>query len=114
MTRKTRSGHVTGGRVFGYAGRGSVATVLKRLCKAHKMPYHSSHKWGRHKMATRMGEAGHGVQAIQEAGGWDTARLVLDTYGHMDRKDVTDKMRALDKGLPVRVNNIVQLKKKEA
>lgn len=76
------------GKVFGYTNRSSVYNAVRRACKKAKLPYYSTHQFGRHAMATEMLKRNFTVKHVQEAGGWKSERLVLETYGHLERSDL--------------------------
>lgn len=82
-----------GTRVFGYASRHSVNQAIDRACARAGAPYLSSHKIGRHAFAARLLRAGHSVKLVQEAGGWKVARMVTDTYGHLEASHVRSAVR---------------------
>lgn len=81
-------------------GMGTSQGVGRALRVAHKMaglPYRDGHEIGRHAFAARWLRAGGSIKALKVAGGWETLRIVDETYGHMELSDVHDFMRQLSK-----------------
>lgn len=79
--------------VFGLANRHSVNQAIKRVCKRVKAPYLSSHKVGRHSFAARLLHSGQSAKGVQDAGGWASPRMVMENYGHMERRQIDSDMR---------------------
>ena len=54
-----------------------------------EVPYFSPHKLGRHSFATRILRGGYSLKHLKDAGGWKTLEIVAETYGHLERAEVT-------------------------
>lgn len=63
------------------------------------MPYMTSHNIGRHAFAARLLKQGKTLKEVQHAGGWESYRMVADTYGHLEQSSVDDAVRSSDKEL---------------
>lgn len=74
--------------IFGYAERRSVYGTLRRACARAGIPYLTPHQAGRHTFATNLLAAGKSLAFVMKAGHWASGRLVMDTYGHLERSDV--------------------------
>lgn len=72
------------GPLFGYRNRWSVNTRMKAVCRRAGIPYVPPHQAGRHSFATAALASGASVREVMEAGGWKTARLLLETYAHAE------------------------------
>ncbi len=73
------------GLVFGYSQRWLVTNAIKRHCKRANIKYYSTHSIGRHAFATRLLNQGHSLITVKEAGGWKSASMVTDHYGHLEQ-----------------------------
>ena len=63
------------------------------------MPYLSSpSKIGRHAFAARLLDQGETSKVVMEAGGWKSAPLFNETYGHLERSHVDQIVAAADAG----------------
>ncbi len=87
------------GPVFGFSDRVPVNNAIKRQCKNLGLAYFSSHKLGRHAIATRMLNAGHTCKEVADAVGWKKVQLVYDNYGHLEKSKVQKSMIDVSKGL---------------
>lgn len=79
--------------LFGYTQRFALNTMLKRACDRAKIKYLSPHKAGRHAFAARLLKDGNSLKALQEAGGWKSASVVVNTYAHLERAQVERAVR---------------------
>jgi integrase len=79
--------------VFGYQNRGGgTVEAWERVCKRAGIQYLSFHCC-RHGFATALLKAGIDVVTVARLGGWKTAKLVLETYGHAtDDPTLTDRI----------------------
>jgi integrase len=68
--------------IFGYASRFGIRTRMKAVCRRAGLPFVPPHQAGRHSFASNALAMGATVKEVMEAGGWRTARLVLETYAH--------------------------------
>jgi integrase len=77
--------------VFGYYNRGGGTVVAwARVCKRAGLPHRSFHCC-RHGFATELLRKGVDVVTVAKLGGWKSAKLVLETYGHaMNDPTLTD------------------------
>lgn len=82
-------------RVFLFTHPNSYRKALKTACKRAGVRYHSSHEIGRHSFATALLRAGASIALVKELGGWETGRLVMGTYGHLERKDAGEMLEAI-------------------
>lgn len=87
------------GPVFGYSSRFSLNQAIERACERAGVPYLSSHKLGRHAFAARLLRQGRTLKDVQEAGGWDSFKMVSDIYGHLERSAVNEAVRSADADL---------------
>jgi integrase len=70
--------------LFGYSSRHGIARRMKAVCRRAGIPFVSPHQSGRHSFATNALAMGATVKQVMEAGGWKSARLVLETYAHAE------------------------------
>lgn len=79
--------------VFGYAKRGGgTFKAWKLTCERAGIPYRSFHCC-RHGFATALLRAGVDLLTVAKLGGWQTTRLVIETYGHAnDDRTLTDRI----------------------
>lgn len=89
------------GRVFGFAHRTSVNQAIERESKRLGLKHYSSHKLGRHAIATRMLNAGHTCKEVADAVGWKKVSMVAENYGHLERSKVQASMIGVSKGLGI-------------
>lgn len=68
--------------LFGYASRFGIRNRMKAVCRRAGIPFVPPHQAGRHSFATNALAMGASAKEVMEAGGWKTARLVLETYAH--------------------------------
>lgn len=80
---------------FGFSTTQGVGRALRTASRAAAIPYLDGHQIGRHAFAARWLRAGGSIKALKVAGGWETLRIVDETYGHMELSDVHDFMRKL-------------------
>jgi len=99
MEEDARQAKYVNNLVFRYGSKYSVNQAIERECAKYGMRYYSTHKLGRHAMATRLLNSGHTLKEVQEAGGWDSYRMVAEVYGHLERKAVHGAMLNVAKGL---------------
>jgi integrase len=76
---------VDGAPLFGYASRFGIRNRMKAVCRRAGLPFVPPHQAGRHSFATNALALGGTVPEVMKAGGWKTARMMLDTYAHADR-----------------------------
>lgn len=80
------------GSVFPFSGRTPAWSAWKKAVEAAGLKYLSPHAC-RHGFATSLLHAGIDPVTVAELGGWKSARLVMETYGHAMRdKTVTDRL----------------------
>ncbi|ARO13365.1 phage integrase [Ketogulonicigenium robustum] len=80
------------GRVFNYAGRGSVKGPWENVAKRAGIDLLTPHCC-RHGFATSMLQNGYDVKTVADAGGWKDATVVLRTYAHaLKDRTVTDSL----------------------
>lgn len=104
----------TKGPLFGFKTRHSLNQALKRAAARAKLPYMSSHKIGRHAFSARLLRQGKSGKVVQEAGGWKSARLFSETYGHLERSHVDEILAASGDNLAhitKPVENVVEFQK---
>jgi integrase len=82
--------------VFGYASRFGIRARMKAVCRRAGLPFVPPHQAGRHSFASNALSMGATTKEIMEAGGWKTARLVLETYAHANEagKTIADRFDA--------------------
>lgn len=73
---------VEGKPLFGYATRFSIRWYTKAVCERAGILFVPSHQAGRHSFATNAFRMGAKPRQVMEAGGWKTARMVLEIYAH--------------------------------
>ena len=66
--------------IFGYSTRWAVINRMKAVCRRAGIPYVPPHQAGRHSFATNALAMGYNLRQVMDAGGWKSARLVLETY----------------------------------
>lgn len=71
--------------LFGYADRFGIRNRMKAVCRRAGLDFVPPHQAGRHSFASNALAMGESVAAVMKAGGWKTARMMLDTYAHADR-----------------------------
>ena len=93
----------TKGPLFGFKTRYSLNQAIERASKRAGVPYLSSHKIGRHAFAARLLDQGETSKVVMEAGGWKSAPLFNETYGHLERSHVDQIVAAADAGLAAKM-----------
>jgi integrase len=83
------------GKVFGLANRHSVNQAIGRACRRAGTKYYSSHKVGRHTFAARLLGHGKSLKAVQDGGSWSSGRMVTQTYGHLEARDLDMEIRRI-------------------
>lgn len=73
---------IDGEPLFGYRSRFGIRTRSKAVCRRAGIPFVPSHQAGRHSFATNAFRMGAKPKQVMEAGGWKTARMVLEIYAH--------------------------------
>lgn len=68
--------------LFGYQSRFGLRTRSKAVCRRAGIRFVPSHQAGRHSFATNAFRLGAKPKQVMEAGGWKTARMVLEIYAH--------------------------------
>lgn len=91
--------------VFPWSHRSGVAVRLKAICRRAKLPYYSSHKWGRHKFAEHMLRSKMPLSAVKDGGGWASLSVVVDNYGFMEESYTSELIRANADRLASRIDN---------
>lgn len=76
------------GGSFRYRERNAPRKALEAACKRAGVEYLTPHQVGRHTFATNLLRAGKSVKFVQDAGSWKSARLVMETYGHLEQSEV--------------------------
>lgn len=68
--------------VFGYCSRFGLRNRMKAVCRRAGIKFVPPHQAGRHSFASNALAMGATTKEVMEAGGWKTARMVLETYAH--------------------------------
>jgi integrase len=68
--------------LFRYADRFGIANRMKAVCRRAGIAYVSPHQAGRHSFATTALAGGAKLGEVMKAGGWKSARMVLEIYDH--------------------------------
>jgi len=68
--------------VFGYRSRFGIRARMKAVCRRAGLSFVPPHQAGRHSFASNALAMGATINEVMEAGGWKSARLVLETYAH--------------------------------
>lgn len=74
--------------LFQFKTRWGLPQLIKRARKRAGLPHYRPHQIGRHAFATRLLHDGSSLLDVQKAGGWDSAQMVTQTYGHLAREHV--------------------------
>lgn len=74
-----------GAPVFAYSSRFGVTNRMKAVCRRAGIPFVSPHQAGRHSFATNALAAGATVREVMDAGGWKSARMLLEIYTHTEQ-----------------------------
>ncbi len=82
------------GPLFGFAGRHSLNQALERACLRAGLEPYSSHEIGRHAFAARLLAEGRTLLEVQKLGGWQSYRIVAETYGHLEQSSLDEASRA--------------------
>ena len=85
--------------LFKWESRFGLPQMVRRTQKRAGLPHYRPHQIGRHAFATRLLHEGASLLDVQKAGGWDSAQMVTDTYGHLSAEHV-DKIVAKQKLRP--------------
>ena len=82
--------------IFGYASRFGMRDRMKAVCRRASIPFVPPHQGGRHSFASNALAMGATAKEVMEAGGWKTARMVLETYAHANRagRSIADRFDA--------------------
>lgn len=70
--------------LFGYSSRFGIRDRMIAVCRRAQIQFVPPHQAGRHSFATNAFAMGSSVVEVMKAGGWKTARMVLETYAHAD------------------------------
>ncbi len=68
--------------IFGYSDRFGIRNWMKAVCRRAGIAFVSPHQSGRHSFATNSLAMGATAKEVMDAGGWKTARMVLEIYAH--------------------------------
>ena len=68
--------------LFGCRNRWGLGWRMKAVCRRAGIRFVPSHQAGRHSFATNALRMGAKPKQVMEAGGWKTARMVLEIYAH--------------------------------
>jgi integrase len=71
--------------LFGYVSRFGLRNRMKAVCRRAGIPFVPPHQAGRHSFASNALALGATAKEVMEAGGWKTARMVLETYAHANQ-----------------------------
>ena len=82
--------------VFWLSSKSKVRAAIKAACAKAGVPYHVAKDIGRHSGASFLLKQGMTTKEVAEAGRWASTRMVDRQYGHLERRDVDDKARALN------------------
>jgi integrase len=74
--------------LFGFETRWGLPQMVARVRKRARLPHYRPHQIGRHAFATRLLHSGASLLDVQKAGGWDSAQMVTDIYGHLSEEYV--------------------------
>ena len=88
MTTEVIVAIANAGGSFKYHERNAPRKALKAACERAGVEYLKPHQVGRHTFATNLLRAGKSVKFVQDAGSWKSARLVMETYGHLEQSEV--------------------------
>ncbi len=82
--------------IFGYSYRFGVSNRMKAVCRRAGIPFVPPHQAGRHSFASNALAMGATAKEVMEAGGWKTARMVLETYAHANAagRSIADRFDA--------------------
>lgn len=80
-------------RLFGYENRGNVYRALRPICKRLGVKWYGTHAFGRHAFATRLLREGWSVKHVAAGGGWESPKMVLETYGHIEHSEVGSNVK---------------------
>ena len=70
--------------LFGYASRYGLGARMKAVCRRADLPWVPPHQAGRHSFATNALSMGATPKQVMEAGGWKSARMMLELYAHAE------------------------------
>lgn len=79
--------------LFGTHNRRNITRDLRKACARAGLDYYAPHTLGRHAFASRLLRMGYSLKFVQEAGRWESIRIVADTYGHLEQSHVTADVR---------------------
>lgn len=96
MIRIANLPQTPGEPLFGYASRFGLRNRMKAVCRRAGIPFVPPHQAGRHSFASNALAMGATAKEVMEAGGWKTARLVLETYAHANEagRSIADRFDA--------------------
>lgn len=75
-------------RLFEFETRWGLPQMVARARRRAGLPHYRPHQIGRHAFATRLLHDGASLLDVQQAGGWDTQRMVSEYYGHLAQEHV--------------------------
>jgi integrase len=74
--------------LFQFKTRFGLPQMVARTRRRSGLPHYRPHQIGRHAFATRLLHQGASLLDVQKAGGWDSAQMVTQTYGHLAQEHV--------------------------
>lgn len=74
--------------LFQCKSRFGLPQMVARVRKRAGLPHYRPHAIGRHAFATRLLHDGKSLLDVQKAGGWESAQMVTETYGHLAQEHV--------------------------
>jgi len=82
--------------IFGYASRFGLRNRMKAVCRRAGIPFVPPHQAGRHSFASTALAMGATTKEVMDAGGWKTARMVLEIYAHTNEasRSIADRFDA--------------------
>jgi integrase len=74
--------------LFQFKSRFGLPQMIGRVRKRAGLPHYRPHAIGRHAFATRLLHDGASLLDVQKAGGWESAQMVTQIYGHLAQEHV--------------------------
>jgi site-specific recombinase XerD len=77
--------------LFGTHTKSTMREWLKGPCKEAGVRYHVHKELGRHAFVTKELQNGRSLKWVQDAGRWQTMKVVAEKYGHLELQQIDEQ-----------------------